>query len=166
VTSTPSQDVLKYPEPIDLHMHLPAGAQKKDGPSAGVAMVCAMVSLMTGACVGRDVGMTGEVSGFLFCGLCVVSGADAGVQITLRGRVTPVGSIKEKVLGGYAAGMSKIILPYGNRKDVEHDVPKEVKERMQFCFVRTVEEALEAAFGKGGLAWRGRGREVLLESRL
>lgn len=77
MTSHPSQDALKVPDPIDVHLHLPAGAQRKDGPSAGVAMVCALVSLLTGATVSRGVAMTGEV--------------------TLMGRVTPVGGIKEKV---------------------------------------------------------------------
>jgi len=77
ITSNRSQDPLKVPSPIDVHLHLPAGAQKKDGPSAGVAMVCALVSLLTGACVPTHIAMTGE--------------------ITLRGRVTPVGGIKEKV---------------------------------------------------------------------
>ncbi|EKM75409.1 hypothetical protein AGABI1DRAFT_80018 [Agaricus bisporus var. burnettii JB137-S8] len=119
---------------VDVHLHLPAGAQKKDGPSAGVAMTCALVSLLTGACVPVNVAMTGE--------------------ITLRGRVTPVGGIKEKVLGAHRAGITKVILPYANRKDVEHDVPVEVKRQMEFAFVRTVEEALEAAFGKEVVGWR------------
>jgi ATP-dependent Lon protease len=61
ITSKPSEDPLAHPDPIDIHLHLPAGAQKKDGPSAGVAMVCAFVSLLTGATVGKNVGMTGEV---------------------------------------------------------------------------------------------------------
>ncbi|KAF9442272.1 ATP-dependent protease La [Macrolepiota fuliginosa MF-IS2] len=145
---------------VDIHLHLPAGAQKKDGPSAGVAMTCAFVSLLTGACVPTNVAMTGE--------------------ITLRGRVTPVGGIKEKVLGAHRAGITKVILPYANRKDVEHDVPLEVKREMEFCFVRTVSEALEAAFGKGVVGWRRpgagditgtfgerrRGVGVVVESRL
>lgn len=78
ITNSRAHDVLKVPEPIDIHLHLPAGATKKDGPSAGVAMTCAFVSLLTGACISKDIAMTGE--------------------ITLRGRVTPVGGIKEKVL--------------------------------------------------------------------
>lgn len=85
-------------------------------------------------------------------------------QITLRGRVGPVGGIKEKVLGAHRAGVTKVILPWANRKDVDHDVPPEVRSIMQFSFVRTVEEALEAAFGKGTLGWRP--NNVLLESRL
>ncbi|THH07574.1 hypothetical protein EW145_g3290 [Phellinidium pouzarii] len=144
ITDTPAQDPLKVPDPIDIHLHLPAGAQKKDGPSAGVAMTCAFVSLLTGATVPSNVAMTGE--------------------ITLRGRVTPVGGIKEKVLGAHRANITKVILPLANRKDVEQDVPSEVREALEFVFVRTVEEALDAAFGKGTLGWRV--SNVLLESRL
>ncbi|TFK71533.1 ATP-dependent protease La [Pluteus cervinus] len=144
ITHTRAQDPLKVPDPIDIHLHLPAGAQKKDGPSAGIAMTCAFVSLLTGARVPTHIAMTGE--------------------ITLRGRVTPVGGIKEKVLGAHRAQVTKVILPWGNRKDVEHDVALEIRNEMEFVFVRTVREALEAAFGKGSLAWR---REALiLESRL
>ncbi|KAF8889077.1 Lon protease C-terminal proteolytic domain-containing protein [Infundibulicybe gibba] len=144
ITNTRAQDPLKVPDLIDIHLHLPAGAQKKDGPSAGVAMTCAFVSLLTGACVPTHIAMTGE--------------------ITLRGRVTPVGGIKEKVLGAHRAQITKVILPWANRKDVEHDVALEIRNEMEFVFVKTVREALEAAFGKGSLAWR---REALImESRL
>ncbi|KAH9177264.1 Lon protease C-terminal proteolytic domain-containing protein [Lactarius sanguifluus] len=94
-----------------VHLHLPAGAQKNDGPIAGVAMVCAMVSLLTGKCVPPTTAMTGE----------------------------------EKVLGAHHAGANKVIVPWANRKDVEHDVPKEVRARMQFVFARTVRELLDAA---------------------
>ncbi|PFH45178.1 hypothetical protein AMATHDRAFT_71942 [Amanita thiersii Skay4041] len=147
ITDTRAQDPLKVPDPIDIHLHLPAGAQKKDGPSAGVAMTCAFVSLLTGACVPTNIAMTGE--------------------ITLRGRVTPVGGIKEKVLGAHRAQITKVILPWGNRKDVEHDVALEIRNEMQFVFVKTVREALEAAFGKNKLAWRrGVHGTMLLESRL
>ncbi|KAI0717733.1 ATP-dependent protease La [Cerioporus squamosus] len=144
ITKLRSQDPLKFPEPIDIHLHLPSGAVKKDGPSAGIAMTCAFVSLLTGACVPTNVAMTGEV--------------------TLRGRVGPVGGIKEKVLGAHRAQVTKVILPWANRKDVEHDVPLEVRAEMQFVFVRTMEEVLEAAFGKGVLNWRG--NMVVMESRL
>ncbi|KAF9472048.1 ATP-dependent protease La [Pholiota conissans] len=144
ITNSRSEDALKVPEPIDIHLHLPAGAQKKDGPSAGIAMTCAFVSLLTGACVPTNIAMTGE--------------------ITLRGRVTPVGGIKEKVLGAHRAQITKVILPWANRKDVEHDVALEIRNEMEFVFVRTVREALEAAFGKGVLGWRR--DTVLLESRL
>ncbi|KAJ3516310.1 hypothetical protein NLJ89_g1201 [Agrocybe chaxingu] len=144
ITNSRSDDPLKVPEPIDIHLHLPAGAQKKDGPSAGVTMICAFVSLLTGACVPTNIAMTGE--------------------ITLRGRVTPVGGIKEKVLGAHRAQVTKVILPWANRKDVEHDVAPEIRNEMEFVFVRTVREALEAAFGKGVLGWRR--DALLLESRL
>lgn len=85
-------------------------------------------------------------------------------QITLRGRVGAVGGIKEKVLGAHRANITKVILPWSNRKDVEHDVPVEVRSAMEFAFVRTVEEALEAAFGNGALGWRP--KDVIMESRL
>ncbi|TFY58724.1 hypothetical protein EVJ58_g6240 [Rhodofomes roseus] len=144
ITKTRAQDPLKNPDPVDVHLHLPSGAVKKDGPSAGIAMTCAFVSLLTGVCVPSNIAMTGEV--------------------TLRGRVGPVGGIKEKVLGAHRAQITKVILPWSNRKDVEHDVPKEVRAQMQIVFVRTVEEVLEAAFGKGVVGWRR--SDVLVESRL
>ncbi|KAK7441801.1 hypothetical protein VKT23_016463 [Stygiomarasmius scandens] len=144
LTTSRYQDPLKGQNPIDIHLHLPAGAQKKDGPSAGVTMTCALVSLLTGACVPPDVAMTGE--------------------ITLRGRVTPVGGIKEKVLGAHRAQIRKVILPYANRKDVEQDVAMEIRREMEFVFVRTLEETLEAAFGEGVIGWK---RDInMLESRL
>ncbi|ESK84683.1 atp-dependent protease la 2 [Moniliophthora roreri MCA 2997] len=143
----------RYTDPLkgrgDVHLHLPAGAQRKDGPSAGVTMTCALVSLLTGNCVRTDVAMTGE--------------------ITLRGRVTPVGGIKEKVLGAHRAQIRKVILPYANRKDVEHDVPIEIRNQMEFVFVRNLEETLEAAFGPGVIGWRrgdGMGVMGMVESRL
>ncbi|KAJ7257947.1 ATP-dependent protease La [Mycena haematopus] len=144
ITNSRAEDPLRVPELIDIHLHLPAGAQKKDGPSAGIAMVCAFVSLLTGARVPTNIAMTGE--------------------ITLRGRVTPVGGIKEKVLGAHRAQITKVILPWANRKDVEHDVAMEIRSVMEFVFVRTVNEALVAAFGKDTLGWRN--GPVLLESRL
>ncbi|KAH9039666.1 ribosomal protein S5 domain 2-type protein [Lactarius pseudohatsudake] len=117
---------------------------RKDGPSAGVAMECAMVSPLTGKCVPPTTAMTGE--------------------ITLRGRVSPVGGVKEKVLGAHRAGANKVVVPWANRKDVEHDVPKEVRARMQFVFARTVREVLDAAFGEGALPWRT--LTPVVESRL
>ncbi|KAL1745337.1 Lon protease C-terminal proteolytic domain-containing protein [Schizophyllum fasciatum] len=146
VTDTRAQDPLRHPAPIDVHLHLPAGAQKKDGPSAGTAMTCALVSLLTGRVVPTHVAMTGE--------------------ITLRGRVTPVGGIKEKVLGAHRAGVTRVILPCANRKDVEHDVAAEIRNEMEFVFVRTVREALDAAFGPGKLAWRRDVQIPLMESRM
>lgn len=93
-------------------------------------------------------------------------------EITLRGRVTAVGGIKEKVLGAHRAHIHKVILPYANRKDVEHDVPMEIRREMEFVYARTVRDALDAAFGNGVLGWRSEVpggvpvRHVLIESRL
>lgn len=122
------------------------------------------MSLLTGACVPSNVAMTGEVRP-ISKPICLRSLAEPpSHQITLRGRVGAVGGIKEKVLGAHRANITRVILPWANRKDVEHDVPPEVRAAMQFTFVRTVEEALEAAFPKGSLGWRR--PEVVLESRL
>ena len=77
-----------------------------------------------------------------------------------------MGGIKEKVLGAHRVGASKVIVPWANRKDVEHDVPKEVRARMQFVFARTVREVLDAAFGDGTLPWRADAHHPLVESRL
>ncbi|KDQ11191.1 hypothetical protein BOTBODRAFT_57522 [Botryobasidium botryosum FD-172 SS1] len=147
LTSSISQDPLKHPAEIDIHLHLPAGAQRKDGPSAGVAMICAFVSLLTGAIVPTNVAMTGEV--------------------TLRGMVTPVGGIKEKVLGAHRAGITRVILPRRNYKDVQHDLSShDVMRDIEFIFVNTVHEALDAAFGEGVLGWRRTAYTTPVESRL
>jgi ATP-dependent Lon protease len=111
-------------EKSDIHLHIPAGAQPKDGPSAGVTMATALVSLISGRPVRSDVGMTGEV--------------------TLRGQVLPVGGIKEKVLAAHRSCLSTVILPRRNEADLE-DLPEEVRESMKFVFVDTVDEVLEAA---------------------
>jgi ATP-dependent Lon protease len=108
----------------DFHLHIPGGAQPKDGPSAGVAMVTALVSLVSGRLVRHDVGMTGE--------------------ITLRGQVLPVGGIKEKVLAAHRSGLKMVILPKRNEADLE-DIPEEVRSSMCFTFVETVDEVLERA---------------------
>ena len=111
-------------EKSDLHIHIPAGAMPKDGPSAGVTMFTALVSLLTGIKVRHDVAMTGE--------------------ITLRGRVLPIGGLKEKVLAAHRAGIKRIIVPERNRADLE-EVPKEVVDELQFFFVGRMEQVLEAA---------------------
>ena len=111
-------------EKSDLHIHIPAGAMPKDGPSAGVTMFTALVSLLTGIKVRHDVAMTGE--------------------ITLRGRVLPIGGVKEKVLAAHRAGIKRILLPERNRPDLE-EVPKEVVDELQFFFVGRMEQVLEAA---------------------
>ncbi|MBM4374007.1 MAG: endopeptidase La [Deltaproteobacteria bacterium] len=111
-------------EKSDLHIHIPAGAMPKDGPSAGVTMFTALTSLLTGIHVRHDVAMTGE--------------------ITLRGRVLPVGGIKEKVLAAHRAGIKRIVLPERNRVDLE-EVPKEILESLEFIFVTRMDQVLEAA---------------------
>jgi ATP-dependent Lon protease len=112
----------------DLHIHVPSGAVPKDGPSAGVAMVTALVSLLTGRPVRPRVAMTGEIS--------------------LSGIVLPVGGIKEKVLGAKRAGIREVILPSENQPNVQEDLKPEMLEGMQIHFVHTAEEALEIALGK------------------
>ncbi len=109
----------------DLHVHVPAGAIPKDGPSAGVAMIAALSSLLSRRCVRPDVAMTGE--------------------ITLRGLVLPVGGIKEKMLAAHRAGIKRIVLPERNEKDVV-DVPEEIRDEMDIVFVRTVQNVIEAVF--------------------
>jgi len=111
-------------ENSDLHVHVPAGAIPKDGPSAGVAMAVALASLLTGRIVRHDMAMTGE--------------------ITLRGKVLPVGGIKEKVLAAKRAGITMVILPKRNAKDLE-ELSESVRQELRFVFVETVEEALEHA---------------------
>jgi ATP-dependent Lon protease len=109
---------------IEVHIHVPAGAIPKDGPSAGVTMATALVSAMSGRPVRRDVAMTGE--------------------ITLRGRVLPIGGVKEKVLGAHRAGITTIILPKDNEADLE-DIPDEVRSAMTFHCVETLDELFEIA---------------------
>ncbi|MDX2165871.1 MAG: endopeptidase La [Deltaproteobacteria bacterium] len=111
-------------ESMDLHIHVPAGAVPKDGPSAGVTLATALTSLLTGRPVRHDVAMTGE--------------------ITLRGKVLPVGGIKEKVLGAHRAGIKTVILPKRNEKDLE-DVPDAVRQQLRFVFADTIEQVLETA---------------------
>lgn len=119
---------LKLPQEFfdknDIHLHIPAGATPKDGPSAGVTMATSLVSLISGRKVLPHVGMTGE--------------------ITLRGQVLPVGGIKEKVLAAHRNSLQTVILPKRNKRDLE-DVPDEIKKTMKFVFVETVEEVLRAA---------------------
>jgi ATP-dependent Lon protease len=111
----------------DIHIHVPAGAIPKDGPSAGVAMLVSLASLVTGRQVRKEVAMTGE--------------------ITLRGDVLPVGGIKEKVLAASRAGVKEVILPQMNEKDLV-DVPPQVREGLRFHLVRAMPEALELALEK------------------
>jgi ATP-dependent Lon protease len=108
----------------DIHVHVPAGAQPKDGPSAGVTMATALASLLTGRKVRPDIAMTGE--------------------ITLRGSVLPVGGIKEKVLAAHRAGLKTIILPRRNEPDLD-DLPAEVRDSLGFVLVDRVDQVLNDA---------------------
>jgi ATP-dependent Lon protease len=111
-------------EERSFHVHVPAGAIPKDGPSAGVTMVTALTSLLSGRPVRHTVGMTGEV--------------------TLQGRVLPIGGVKQKVLAAHAAGLTDVVLPERNRGDLD-DVPQEVRDAMTFHFAMTVDEVLAVA---------------------
>ena len=111
----------------DIHLHVPAGATPKDGPSAGVTMATSLVSLISGRKVLPQVGMTGE--------------------ITLRGQVLPVGGIKEKILAAHRNGLRTIVLPKRNKQDLD-DVPDEIKKSMKFVFAETVEDVLNASLEK------------------
>ena len=109
---------------IDIHIHVPEGAVPKDGPSAGVTLATALISALTGRRVRRDVAMTGE--------------------ITLRGRVLPVGGVRDKVLGAYRAGITTYILPTKNERDIT-EVPAKVKRKLNFVYVEQMDQVLEAA---------------------
>src|SRR5690348_13938015 len=109
---------------IEVHIHVPAGAIPKDGPSAGVTMATALVSAMSGRPVRKDVAMTGE--------------------ITLRGRVLPIGGVKEKVLGAHRAGITTILLPKENEADIE-DIPEDVRNQLKFHCLSTLDEAFAIA---------------------
>jgi ATP-dependent Lon protease len=113
-----------FSQNLDVHLHVPEGAVPKDGPSAGVALITALVSALTGIPVKRNVGMTGE--------------------ITLRGRVMEIGGVKEKVIAGHRAGLKTIILPKENQKDME-DVPDKVKKDIKFIFASDISEVLSVA---------------------
>ncbi len=111
-------------EKTDIHIHVPAGATPKDGPSAGVAMFMALVSLMTDRTVRSDTAMTGEIS--------------------LRGLVLPVGGVKEKVIAAHRAGIKRVMLPARNKKDLD-DIPEEVRRQMKFVWLERVDEAVSSA---------------------
>ena len=118
-------------EKLDLHVHVPSGAIPKDGPSAGVTMITAMTSLLTGLKVDPTVAMTGE--------------------ITLRGAVLPVGGVKEKVLAAHRAGIKKVLLPEKNKKDLT-EVPDEIKQELEFVFCNRMEQVLNETLGEDNLA--------------
>jgi ATP-dependent Lon protease len=122
----------------DIHIHVPAGAMPKDGPSAGVAMFTALTSLFTGLPVRRDTAMTGE--------------------LTLRGQVLPIGGVRQKVLGAHRAGIKRILLPKANERDLE-EVSAEVKKALKFHFVDDLDDVLDAAFAPAAL------RKAVAEAR-
>jgi len=109
---------------LDIHVHVPEGAVPKDGPSAGITMAIALISALTGDRVRRDVAMTGE--------------------ITLRGRVLPVGGFRDKVLAAYRAGVKTVIVPARNKRDLA-DIPKKVQRIMNFVWVEQMDQVLDAA---------------------
>jgi ATP-dependent Lon protease len=120
-------------EQSDIHLHIPAGAQPKDGPSAGAAIATSLVSLVTGRSARPDVGMTGE--------------------ITLRGQVMPVGGIKEKVLAAHRSGLKTVILPTRNEADLE-DIPQEVQNEISFIYADTIKDVLNSALEPDGTGKR------------
>jgi ATP-dependent Lon protease len=113
-----------FREKLDLHIHIPKGAIPKDGPSAGISMALAIISALSQRPIRSDVALTGE--------------------ITLRGRVLPVGGLKEKILAAHRIGISTIVLPEDNRADIV-DVPADVRKRLSFTFVKTMDEVIAEA---------------------
>jgi ATP-dependent Lon protease len=129
-------------ENSDLHLHIPAGAVPKDGPSAGVTMAVALVSLLTGRTVKPNVGMTGE--------------------LTLRGKVLPIGGLKEKVLAARRAGLDTVIMPYRNEKDLD-DLTERIRSEMTFIFAEQVDDVLDAALNPAPAAINANGHEPVRE---
>jgi ATP-dependent Lon protease len=111
----------------DIHVHVPAGATPKDGPSAGVAMYLSLISLLADKPIRADVAMTGEIS--------------------LRGLVMPIGGLKEKSLAALRAGIRTVMVPRRNEKDLE-DIPADAKARLEFVFLDRVEDAVKTAIGE------------------
>ncbi len=111
----------------DIHVHFPAGAVPKDGPSAGITMASAIISRLTGIPIRRDVAMTGE--------------------ITLTGRVLPIGGLKEKALAAMRHGIKTIVIPEKNRKDLD-DIPEEYRDKLEFIPVKNIDEVLAVVLSK------------------
>jgi ATP-dependent Lon protease len=116
---------------LDIHIHVPDGAIPKDGPSAGITLVTALTSCLTGIPVKKDLAMTGE--------------------ITLRGRVMPIGGLKEKVLAAHRAGIKTVIVPEGNRKDIR-DIPASVQEELDIVCIEWVDDVLELAMERSPIS--------------
>jgi ATP-dependent Lon protease len=119
-----TDDVEKY----NIHLHIPEGAVPKEGPSAGVTLAISIISLLTGIPVKSNYAMTGE--------------------ITLRGKILPVGGIKEKVIAAHRYGIHNVLLPAENEKDFKEDIPEEIKETMSVQFVDTMDQLLEIILEK------------------
>ena len=117
----------KFYEDKDIHIHIPEGATPKDGPSAGISMATAMLSALTGIPISAKVAMTGE--------------------ITLRGKVLPIGGLKSKTLAAYRAGIKKVLIPKENQKDL-HEIPDKVKNKLEIICVSTLEDVLKHALVK------------------
>ncbi|MGL4792105.1 MAG: S16 family serine protease, partial [Anaerotignaceae bacterium] len=117
----------------DIHIHIPEGAVPKDGPSAGITMATAMVSALTGAAVRNDVAMTGE--------------------ITIRGRVLPIGGLKEKLIAAKQAKITTVIVPHDNKRDLE-EIPDYIKEDMEFVFAEEIGQVFDCAIVKGESIWK------------
>ena len=111
-------------EKVDIHIHVPEGAIPKDGPSAGITLATAIVSALTRKPVTRDIAMTGE--------------------ITLRGRVLPIGGLKEKILAAHRGGVTKVLIPFENKKDIE-EIPKKILKRVELVLVEDMDAVLKEA---------------------
>jgi len=129
----------------DIHVHVPAGAQPKEGPSAGVTVLTAMASILTGRPVRDDVAMTGE--------------------ITLRGKVLPIGGIKEKVLGAHRAGLRRVLVPSHNEADLD-DIPADLRKQMQFVMLESIDQVLrEALVSRKPVVLNGNGARTTVVAR-
>jgi len=111
-------------EKVDIHIHVPEGAIPKDGPSAGITLATSIVSALTGKPVNRDIAMTGE--------------------ITLRGRILPIGGLKEKILAAHRGGVNKVLIPMENKKDIE-EIPKKILKKVELVLVEHMDEVLTEA---------------------